>query len=96
MGVAVVEKSVGEFKRGEKRYLLSYRGEGNYYLWHKGRMISDESGVISSSKKIQAPTTIWWVLVRNKDGRQGWLMLENVAYNGFGTKEIIYGMDIFG
>jgi hypothetical protein len=95
--LAVVQKPTVGFKVGDKIPLLSYRGEGNYDLWYKRRKISSgDSIVMVNSKVIRSPEIVWWVKIKLKDGKQGWLKLKNTADNGFSIKEKIEGMDRFG
>ena len=42
---------------------------------------------------ISKPVMVWWVKIRDKDSREGWIRLENKTVEGFFTEERIEGMD---
>lgn len=76
-------KPLLDLKPGELLYTLHYLGEGFDLFWYKGRVYSDQ---ISSDKvdpdppapelNLQAlslPEADWWVKVRTKEGRIGWI-----------------------
>ncbi|MCE5195354.1 MAG: hypothetical protein LLF28_07920 [Nitrospiraceae bacterium] len=100
-GMVIITKSFEGFKRGGKMYVLSYKGEGYYDVWYKGKVIKDiekfwsddiskneANGILKNS-----PEMIWWVLIKNKEGKKGWLKLKNISKSGFNTKEKIKGCD---
>lgn len=93
LGIVALEKSFDGFAKGDKVYVLSYRGEGVYDLWHKGKGFESNDQFWANGVLTQSPEMIWWVLVRNKDGKQGWLKLKNISENGFKIEEEIDGMD---
>ena len=98
LGMLILEKTVGNFIKGDKIYILTYRGEGFYDLWYKGEVLDLEAEnldkVWANSKIVNYPEFIWWVLVKNKDGKQGWLRLKNnMSDGGFGTEEQFDGAD---
>ena len=96
-GIAVINNSFDQFIKGDKVYILSYRGEGAYDLWYKGKEINLDLNKLdvlwSSSEWIQDPQMTWWVLIENKQGRKGWLKLKNISEGGFRTEEQINGWD---
>jgi hypothetical protein len=81
------------FRAGELVYVLSYRGDGRYLIFHRGRLREvDAFWARQSSRQArvrQAPEMFWWVLVRNQSGRLGWLRLRNTADVGIAFDERI-------
>jgi len=68
---------------GDVLYVLHYLGEGYYKFWFRGRIYED--GLPSVNDRLSAeekarqaiqplsdPQTVWWVKVKNKNGRVGW------------------------
>lgn len=104
LGVVVITEPFDAFSKDDNIFVLSYKGEGFYDIWYKGKVLSDieqfwiDKSSKSSSKALlkQPPQIVWWVLVKNKDGKQGWLMLQNISNNGFLLNEKIDGMDACG
>jgi hypothetical protein len=92
-GVVTLEKSFNGFNKGDKVYVLSYRGEGIYDLWYGGKIFESNDLFWTNGIMKQAPEIIWWVLVKKKNGMQGWLMLRNISERGFQIEEKIDGMD---
>lgn len=94
---APVEAAAGRvIPRGDRIYVLSYRGEGLYDVWHDGRLLTLEAfwkPVVSAGRAAGVlrtrPEMMWWVLVRARSGRQGWLRLRNIAEHGFELREDI-------
>lgn len=81
-------------RRGDRLYVLSYRGEGRYELWHRGALFTTEAfwppfvSMERPAGEITAwPEMLWWVLVNAGPGRQGWLRLRNVSRSGFEFNE---------
>jgi hypothetical protein len=97
LGIITITKSFNTFTKGDKVYMLSYRGEGAYDLWYKGKMLDLDldsmNKVWTNGTLIQLPEFVWWVLVKNKDGNIGWLRLRNISESGFWTDEKIEGLD---
>jgi hypothetical protein len=93
LGVVTLEKTFDGFTKGDKVYVLTYRGEGVYDLWYKGKIIDSDNGIWANGVMSQPPEIIWWVLVKNKDGKKGWLKLKNISERGFAIEEKIDGMD---
>ena len=93
LGIVAVKKSFDVFTEGDRVYLLSYRGEGVYDLWYKGRVFASVDDFWSNVELIKTPELIWWVLVKNKFGKYGWLRLKNVGDSGFRLEEEIDGLD---
>ena len=95
-GYVVLNKSYDGFTKGDKVYLLTYRGEGAYDLWYKGKMLDlnvlnlDEFWANVTEK--DSPLYTWAVLIRRGDGKQGWLRLKNSPKRAF-WPEKIKGMD---
>ncbi len=94
-GVAVVKKSFGMFTVGDIIYILSYEGEGVYDLWYKGKELDlDNQDLLwENSDWKSSPEMVWWVLVKNGQGKEGWLMLRNRGDGGFQIDEKISGKD---
>jgi hypothetical protein len=97
LGELVLEKSFNNFIEGDKIYILSYRGEGFYDLWYEGKVLDLESDapdkIWTNGRLVNYPEIVWWVLIKNKERKQGWIMLKNIADSGFETEENIYGDD---
>jgi hypothetical protein len=97
LGKLVIEKPFGSFVKDDNVYVLSYRGEGFYDLWYKGKILNLDSDnldkVWSNSSLVNYPNFTWWVLVRNKEGKQGWLRLRNITDSGFQIEEQFDGAD---
>jgi len=104
LGVVVITESFNTYTKGDKVFVLSYKGEGFYDIWHKGNVLHDIEGFWSNDSSMpsgkgalkQSPVMVWWVLIQNKDGKQGWLSLRNISDNGFLINEKIDGMDACG
>ena len=93
LGEIVLNKSFDEFTEGDKIYILSYRGEGFYDLWYKGKVLDSTEEVWSNGVLIESPEFVWWVSIKNKAGEQGWLRLKNISESGFQMEYEIDGMD---
>jgi hypothetical protein len=95
LGIVAIQKSFNIFKKSTKAYLLSYSGEGEYDLWYEGKVYntSDSDEFWTNAVVSKTPKLIWWVLIKDKAGKQGWLMLRNISQSGFQTKEKIDGLD---
>lgn len=67
---------------GDILYLLTYQGEGSYFVWFKGENFSidvaevihqnEESVPPGTSINIPRPTSSWWVKMKNRQGQIGW------------------------
>ncbi|MBI5204854.1 MAG: hypothetical protein HZA11_08055 [Nitrospirae bacterium] len=101
LGVVVITESFDVFSKGDNVFVLSYKGEGFYDVWYKGKVLKnieqfwpDELSKLTGKGRLkQLQKMIWWVLVKNEAGRQGWLMLKNISNNGFLLNEKIDGID---
>ncbi|MBI2526827.1 MAG: hypothetical protein HYY95_03790 [Candidatus Rokubacteria bacterium] len=94
---APVKGAAGRTLRpGDRVHVLSYRGEGRYDLWHAGRLMTLEAfweplaadGRVAGVMRAR-PEMMWWVLIKTRAGRQGWLRLRNMAEHGFAMQEDI-------
>jgi hypothetical protein len=56
-------------------YLLTYRGEGFYLIWYKGKEFEDEAYDQGNMKVLNGPVAVWWVKIRNRRGQAGWTKL---------------------
>ncbi len=93
LGEIVLNKSFDEFTREDKVYILSYRGEGFYDLWYKGKVLNSSEKVWSNGVLMELPEFVWWVLIKNEVGKQGWIRLENISRTAFEIECEIDGMD---
>ena len=73
---------------GEEILLLHYKGEGLWKYWLRGKIdeefIPDPENCQRSAQRsptlfaqcgvqvTERPETVWWVKIRNRDGREGW------------------------
>jgi hypothetical protein len=69
---------------GETFYLLTYQGEGFTKIWYRGEVYTDVD--VSrfdddycrrfrdrcNGKIVEPSTTMWWIQIRNAEGRVGW------------------------
>jgi hypothetical protein len=56
-------------------YLLTYRGEGFYLTWYKGKKFEAEAYDQTEMKILNGPDAVWWVKIRNRRGQTGWTKL---------------------
>ena len=64
-----------DLKAGNMIYTLHYEGEGSYLFWYMGKTYSsgaDDTIDGGDYKVVSQPTYVWWVKIRNKDGKTGW------------------------
>ena len=80
-GKAIVRKAItlGEDKNkvrarpGDALYLLHHVGEGYMKFWLRGRILSDQIYDGAGTFRIMSqPETVWWVKVKNQQGKIGW------------------------
>lgn len=62
-------------KAGDIFYTLTYRGEGFFLIWYKGKQFDDEIFGDNKMKIFSQPKSVWWVKIRNKKGQIGWTKL---------------------
>jgi hypothetical protein len=75
-------KNIAGVKQGEELYLLNYVGEGYYKFWLRGRIYSDQmAGGNDIVNLLKEPQTVWWVKVKDRQGRTGWSKQTN-HFNG--------------
>ncbi len=86
-GRATVLKSfkIGDFQAepGDNVYLLTYRGEGVYNVWFKGKMHNNlglDPFNLGYLKVMDSPETIDWVEIQNSKGEMGWIGLSRQSY----------------
>ena len=79
-------RASGNVAVGDVGFRLSYLGEGNWSVWHNGRVIEDSSAFEFPNDN--GDRGIWWVRVTDAIGREGWIRdANNFACRG------IYGGD---
>jgi len=85
-GRATVIRDYKAFRRGDVVYLLTYRGEGFFTIWHRGTVgwASVPFGLGAWSRACDqgqpecwgtwdwGPTTTWWVKIETGSGQVGW------------------------
>jgi hypothetical protein len=71
-------------KPGDRLYLLTYHGEGDFTAWFKGQLLDhlDASDIINEvcnvkpdrciGRVVKKPVFDWWVQVQRNDGKKGW------------------------
>lgn len=65
-------------RAGDILYTLTYRGEGFYLIWYKGKQFDDEVFDEAKLKILSQPVSVWWVKIKNRKGQTGWTrMSEN-------------------
>ena len=62
-------------KAGDIFYTLTYRGEGFYLIWYKGKKFEDEIFDQDKMKILSQPKAVWWVKIKNRKGQIGWTRL---------------------
>ncbi|MDH4044785.1 MAG: hypothetical protein OEY20_12280 [Gemmatimonadota bacterium] len=72
---------------GDTVYVLDHISEGVYHVWYRGTpfemdqqwVYPDESAAVQAGARALAdgpPETEWWVRIRQRDGREGWILLD--------------------
>jgi hypothetical protein len=85
MGMAVIRDSVLEYPFGDTVYILTYKGEGSFEVWHRGKFETVEGfwlGPFASephAELILSPMATWWINVTDKRARIFWLRLINIV-----------------
>jgi hypothetical protein len=79
---------------GDSLFVLSFLGEGSYRIWYRGRVwISGElwPGEREDTAKwhsryptklIREPIAHWWVRIRGRSGRSGWILMDDAPVDG--------------
>ncbi|WP_421213237.1 hypothetical protein [Aeromonas sp. 600479] len=71
------DKSEGpllKLKAGEQLYTLASLGEGAMQFWYKGKTYTlDYDYERNQIKYVATPKSQWWVKIRGKQGREGWV-----------------------
>lgn len=72
-------KPFGSAAPGDTVFVLEYHGEGYYNVRHRGRDAEVESFWSDSTRArlVREPVQEWWARVRAKDGRQGWVRMND-------------------
>jgi len=72
-----VYDSIGSIvlKPGRKYYVLSNIGEGHSKVWVNGRIMISSDAPYNSSQK-------WWVEIRTKSGKKGWIFPADYSISG--------------
>jgi hypothetical protein len=75
-GVATVTRSVSlagvQAKVGDTVEVLTYAGEGAFTLRYRGKVIKPNLDYMNSLRVLSSPESVWWVKLRNAEGRTGW------------------------
>jgi hypothetical protein len=87
-GEFVVTRNHGRYRAGDTIWVYSYRGEGFFLVWFKGKMYGEDLGFSpyggSSGTRCQSDaancwghlkaehSSEWWIKLRLRDGRIGW------------------------
>lgn len=65
-------------KKGDRFYRLHYAGEGFWYVWYRGKLVSTELGDQAPDQYgAAAPAhdpSVWWVKIRTRKGVTGWTL----------------------
>lgn len=61
-----------KLRRGERIYLYTNLGEGFVKGWFKGRFFQAEVLDSELFNIVRQPKSVWWVKVRNRQGKIGW------------------------
>ncbi|MBV9046071.1 MAG: SH3 domain-containing protein, partial [Alphaproteobacteria bacterium] len=65
-------------KKGDVLFALHYAGEGFFTVWFKGKTYDvDFSEGAESSLPLDKTNQSWWVQIRTKDGKTGWVLDKN-------------------
>lgn len=77
-------ESVGKVHKGDIIYLLTYKGEGFWKVWYKGKLFEASFPIVTQPgaewrreeskdfRLIQENQSIWWVELKNNNGQIGW------------------------
>lgn len=69
------EEGTFHVRAGDTIYLLTYKGEGFYTIWYKGRYSVGAFYDDSNLRTVSDPDSVWWVKIRNRRGQVGWTRL---------------------
>ncbi|HEY6952399.1 MAG TPA: hypothetical protein VI758_08315 [Bacteroidota bacterium] len=91
--------------QGEGLYDAWYRGEwiGVDMFWSTDFDPDTEKFVFADPRweevdgvLVTRALMVWWVQIRHRSGREGWLRLVNTSNAGFSFDEEIHGLDMLG
>jgi len=81
-----------ELRIGDEFPVYSYRGEGNFDFWNKGKFYED--GIYTKSKCGEATTEFapsfcivnsgeieWWAQVKTTSGKTGWVWMDKAEFD---------------
>ena len=73
--IAPVEIDGVPIPAGTEVVVLSHAGEGVYKIWFAGRMLMATLLPADAAQLtlLIEPRIVWWVQIRNRDGRTGWI-----------------------
>jgi hypothetical protein len=71
-GLKATEQNGVRIRRGDQIYLYTNLGEGFVKGWLKGRFFQAEVLDSDLFKIVRQPRSVWWVKVRNRQGKIGW------------------------
>jgi hypothetical protein len=97
VGIVIVRKAFQGYRVGDSVFVLSYRGEGSFSVWHHGAFDvvtrfwdSDTNRSLSDGFEALEVSMSWWVNVTDAGARSFWLKLHNTE----GSKGISFAEDI--
>ncbi len=96
-GRFVVKRSYGKYRMGDVLWVYTYLGEGVFRVWYRGKMYEEQLEFSpwggSAGKRCEQDDKhcwgeleaelkmTWWLKVRNKNGRVGWIRVNgNLEY----------------
>jgi hypothetical protein len=83
----LVTTDKGAYRRGDQLWVYTYHGEGNFLVWHKGRMYQENLGFSPYGGSLGTRGDVgpkswghltsehsseWWIKLRLSNGRIGW------------------------
>jgi hypothetical protein len=87
-GLVLINRTTDDFHVNDTAFLLSYISEGVYDAWYGGKILEITSGDPAFTFLREA-TTEWWVYIKNRQGKFGWLKVND------GDLQNIEGRSIF-
>ena len=71
---ALQDRDEGDVRiaKGERIYLYTNQGEGWVKAWSRGQFFGAEVLDPEQYRIIRQPRSVWWVKIRNRQGKAGW------------------------